>query len=466
MRKRILTALLATIMTIGALTGCSNKDTASGSNKEGGNSAGGDKVNLNVWIMPNTPEPENDFMQVIQPFLDENPDISVTPTILDWGSAWTKLTTAATSGEGPDISQIGSTWVAALGAMGAFEDLSPVYEQFGGTESFLEASLPTTQVAGGSERYGVPWFIDTRALYYRKDICEAAGVNPDTDFETWDSFKEALRKIKALGTYEGKEVIPFGMPGKNDWNVVHNFAPWIWGAGGEFVSEDGKTSEINSKESVEGIKFYTELANEGLLHKGTLEKNSSECDSLFLAGDFAVQFGGAWQVNSLERQQKENDELISNGQTPETEALIDKVGTKILPAGPEGRFCFYGGSSLTVFKSSKNKEASYKLIEFLAQGESQVEYQKIGGNLPAAKSAYEDAWITDNPLRSVFKEQMQYGKSYPSIPGWSPSETLIQKGLSNVWDNVMGVFGDYSAEKTQELMDAAAQECTTLYQQQ
>ena len=79
MRKRILTALLATIMTIGALTGCSNKDTASGSNKEGGNSAGGDKVNLNVWIMPNTPEPENDFMQVIQPFLDENPDISVPP---------------------------------------------------------------------------------------------------------------------------------------------------------------------------------------------------------------------------------------------------------------------------------------------------------------------------------------------------------------------------------------------------
>ena len=199
MRKRILTALLATIMTIGTLAGCSNKDTTSESNKGVGNSAGGDKVNLNVWIMPNTPEPEKDFMGVIQPFLDANPDISVTPTILDWGSAWTKLTTAATSGEGPDISQIGSTWVAVLGAMGAFEDLSPVYDQFGGTDSFLEASLPTTQVAGQSERYGVPWFIDTRALYYRKDICEAAGVNPDTDFETWDSFKEALRKIKALG---------------------------------------------------------------------------------------------------------------------------------------------------------------------------------------------------------------------------------------------------------------------------
>lgn len=462
MRKRILTALLAATMTLGVLGGCSSTGKDVGSN--GSNSE--EKVNLNVWVMPNTPEPEKDFMNVIKPFLDENPNITVTPTILDWGSAWTKLTTAATSGEGPDVSQIGSTWVAALGAMGAFEDLSSVYDQFGGTESFLDASLPTTQVAGSDERYGVPWFTDTRAIFYRKDICEAAGVNPDTDFETWDSFKEALKKIKALGTFEGKEVIPFGMPGKNDWNVVHNFAPWIWGAGGDFISEDGKTSVINSKEAVEGIEFYSELANEGLLHKGTLEKNSSECDSLFLAGDFAVQFGGAWQVSSLERQKKEYDEAIANGDTPENEALLEKVGTKMLPAGPAGRFCFYGGSSLTVFKSSKNKEAAYKLIAFLAKGENQIEYQKIGGNLPAAKDAYTDPWITDNELRVVFKDQMQYGKSYPSVPGWSPSETLIQKGLSNVWDNVMGVFGEYSKDKTQEIMDAAAQECTTLYQQQ
>lgn len=462
MRKRILTALIATIMTVGIFAGCSSKGTDSGNS----GSTGDEKVNLNVWIMPNTPEPEKDFMQVVQPFLDENPNITVTPTILDWGSAWTKLTTAATSGEGPDVSQIGSTWVAALGAMGAFDDLSPVYDQFGGTEAYLDASLPTTQIAGQSERYGVPWFVDTRALYYRKDICEAAGVNPETDFKTWDSFKEALKKIKALGTFEGEEVIPFGMPGKNDWNVVHNFAPWIWGAGGDFVSEDGKTSLINSKESVEGIKFYTELATEGLLDKGTLEKNSSEVDSLFLEGKFAVLFGGAWQVSSLERQKKENEEAIANGDTPETEALLDKVGTTTLPAGPAGGYCFYGGSALTVFNTSKNKEAAYKLIAFLSKGENQIAYQKIGGNLPAAKSAYEDSWITENPLRATFKEQMQYGKSYPSIPGWSPSETLIQKGLSNVWDNVMGVFGEYSAAKTQELMDAAAQEATTLYQQQ
>ena len=194
MRKRILTALLAATMSLGILGGCSNSGKEVGDN----NSGSGEKVNLNVWIMPNTPEPEKDFMNVIKPFLDENPNITVTPTILDWGSAWTKLTTAATSGEGPDVSQIGSTWVAALGAMGAFEDLSPVYDQFGGTESFLDASLPTTQISGGSERYGVPWFVDTRAIFYRKDICEAAGVNPDTDFETWDSFKEALQKIKAL----------------------------------------------------------------------------------------------------------------------------------------------------------------------------------------------------------------------------------------------------------------------------
>lgn len=465
MRKRILTAMLATLMTIGTLTGCGNGGDSSGENASKP-SNGSEKVNLNVWVMPNSPEPEKDFMGIIQPFLDENPNITVTPTILDWGSAWTKLTTAATSGEGPDISQIGTTWVAALGAMGAFDDLSSVYDQFGGTEAFLDATLPTTQIKGEDSRYGVPWFVDTRAVFYRKDICEAAGVNPETDFETWDSFKAALQKMKDLGTFEGKEVIPFGMPGKNDWNVIHNFAPWVWGSGGEFVSEDGKTSVINSPEAVEGIKFYTELAVDGLLNKSTLEKNSSECDALFNTGEFAVQFGGAWQINSFIKQKEEYDAAVAKGETPENQPLIDKVGCVMIPEGPAGRFAFYGGSTLTVFESSKNKEAAYKLISYLAKPEVQTEYQKICGNLPATKKSYEDPWVTENEMRAVFKEQMQYGKSYPSIPGWSPSETLVQKGLSNVWDNVMGVFGAYSAEKTQELMDAAAQECTSIYQQQ
>lgn len=461
MRKKLAISLLVAILATGSLAGCGNKgETASKSDdtkktEVAATSDAGDKTVgktvVNMWIMPNSGTPDKDLMTVLEPFLQANPDIDVVPTVLDWGSAWTKLTTAATSGEGPDITQLGTTQIAAIAAMGALEDLTPIYDKFGGEEAFIPATLPTTQILGaGEERYAAPWFIDSRALFYRKDICEAAGVNPETDFETWDSFKIALTKMKDVEV-EGKKVPPLGMPGKNDWNVIHNFAPWIWGAGGEFIAEDNKTSTVNSDAAYEGVKYYSELAKEGLMSISALEKNSAEIESLFNAGEFATIFTGAYEIATLRREQPE---------------LAEKIGTAPFPAGPKGRFAFFGGSGLTVFKTSKNKEAAFKVIEYLMTTEAQVAYQELCGNLPTVNAAYDTSFISDEPMREAFKAQLESGKAYPSVAGWGPSETLLQKGLSNVWDNIMGVFGEYDPARTKEFLDQTANECTTTYSQQ
>lgn len=221
MKKRVVSLFLACLL-IFSVVGCSSsgpiKDDTVSSTATGENGAK-EPVTLTVWIMPNSGEPEKDFMDTIQPFLDENPNITVIPTVIDWGSAWTKVTTAATSGEAPDITQLGTTWVAAVASMDALADLSPYYDEFGGVDAFLPATLPTTTIVGSEERYAVPWFVDSRALFYRKDACEKAGVNPETDFATWDSFKEALRKLNGV-EIDGKKMAALGMPGKN----VHQFS--------------------------------------------------------------------------------------------------------------------------------------------------------------------------------------------------------------------------------------------------
>ncbi len=471
MKKRILSMLLLAAL-CASLVGCGEKkankassdanvtsaeptasvdaDKPKDTGSEETTPAAKEKTTVTMWIMPNSGEPEADLMKVLEPFLAANQDIEVQATVLDWGSAWTKLTTAATSGEGPDITQLGTTQVAAIAAMGALDDLTEAYAKFGGTEAFVPATLPTTQILGqGEERYGAPWFIDTRALFYRKDVCEAAGVNPETDFATWDSFKAALQKIKGT-TIDGKEIIPLGMPGKNDWNVIHNFAPWVWGAGGDFIAADNKTSIINENTAFEGVKFYSELAIDGLMSMPALEKNSAEIEASFNAGDFATIFTGAYEIATLRRE------------VPE---LAENVGTVPFPAGPNGRYAFFGGSNLCLFKSSKNKEAAIRVLEFLMTTDAQVEYQKLCGNLPAVNAAYETSFIADEPMRAAFKEQLQYGKAYPSVAGWGPSETLLQTGLSNVWDNVMGVYGNYDPARTKEFLDQTASECTMIYNQ-
>lgn len=405
--------------------------------------------NINFWIMPNSSSPDKDLLNVCKPFLDANPEVTITTTVVDWGAAWKKLTAAATSGEAPDIAQLGTTWVGAISYMDALEDLNDDIDW----SKFQDSVLDTSSLLGSNKKTAVPWFAETRILFYRKDACEKAGVNPETDFATWDDFKNALQKLNNI-EIDGVELPALGMPGKNDWNVPHNFAPWIYGAGGEFVSADGKEAKFNCPEALEGIKFYSELALEGLMDKASLEKSTSDVEAAFANGAYAISILGPWNITTLERNKQEgvND-------------LVDKVGVAMIPEGPDGRKAFLGGSTLSVFKTSKNKEASIALCDYLSGKDAQVAYASITGNLPTNKEAYEDPSISGHELRKVFKDQMQYAKAYPSIASWGPAENYFKEGLSRIWDNVMEVNGAYDYETTEKVVDDVVEQVNSVIEE-
>ncbi|MEK7376789.1 MAG: extracellular solute-binding protein, partial [Candidatus Margulisiibacteriota bacterium] len=208
---------------------------------------------VQMWVMPNSLEPVKDIEAVLADFESQNPGIKVQITSVDWGSAWTKITTAATSGDTPDLVQLGSTWVGAISAMGALVDLKEKVSEVGGASAFLPVSWVSAGLEGKTPITSIPWFVDCRALYYRSDVLKQAGV-PVSDLATWQTFEGALQKIKDANVeIEGVKVVPLGIPGKNDWNVIHNIAPWIWGAGGDFLSKDRRSSVINSPAAVEGL---------------------------------------------------------------------------------------------------------------------------------------------------------------------------------------------------------------------
>lgn len=75
--------------------------------------ADGTGGSLLLWVMPNSPKPEKDMMDLLEPFKATHPGVDIKVSVLDWGSAWTKLTTAAISGDGPDVVQLGTTWTPA-----------------------------------------------------------------------------------------------------------------------------------------------------------------------------------------------------------------------------------------------------------------------------------------------------------------------------------------------------------------
>ncbi|AFK87262.1 MULTISPECIES: sugar ABC transporter substrate-binding protein [Thermoanaerobacterium] len=451
MFKKIIVTVLAVILTIGALTGCSSSTNSSGSSNTQLNEQNGtkEKVTLNVWIMPNSPSPDKDFLDVVKPFTDTHPNINVKVTVIDWGSAWTKITTAATSGEAPDVVQLGTTWVAAISSMGALEDLTSKISEVGGASVFLPSAWTTTGIKNSGVTTAIPWFVDTRGIFYRKDVFEKAGIDPKQGLNTWDSMLETAKKINNIDI-NGKKIAALGIPGKNDWNVLHNVAPWIWEAGGDLLTPDDQQAAFNNDTALKGLDFYTNFAVEGLVPKATLEKNTADIESNFANGDYAMIIDGPWMIKNFETPSDKG----GMGDSP----IAKDYGVVPLPQGPAGRFSYFGGSDLAIFKSSKNKNEAFELIKYLVSKEAQVAYSKVSGQLPAVKEAFNDPFIANDPNRSVFKEIAEYGRSYPAIPAWGSIENIMVKHIGTVWDDVAGVNGKFNPNMIKNEMDRAAEE--------
>ena len=406
-QMRTMLLLIAAIAVL--LTGCGKKESAK---------KGTENVTLKMWVMPNSSKPKEDMEKLIAPFLKANPNIKVQMEVLDWGSAWTKISTAATSGDAPDLVQIGSTWISQFSAMGAFLNIDDLAAELGGEETFVNGTWEYSKPVFSGEVTSLPWIVDVRPLFYRTDVFAQAGVEPGS-FDDWAGFNAALDKIgKANITIDEKKVAPIGFPGKNDWNVVHNLAPWIQSAGGGFISADGKKSLLNTKESMAGVMQYINMVKSGLMPKDFLEKNTAQLSGEFDQGSISTWF-------------EPTSKYVYLTKSPEQGGSANTIGAKnfgvaLAPKGPAGRNLFLGGSNIAIYKVCKHPAEAKKLLTFLATDvEAQIEYFRISGMLPGAKAAFNDPYFESDKIRRVFKEMTQYGKAYPSVPFWAEIETSV-----------------------------------------
>ncbi|MEN8906743.1 MAG: extracellular solute-binding protein [Clostridiales bacterium] len=431
MQKRVILFILI----IGTLLSVTNCKKNNGVANKTTNQSSETEVTLELWIMPNNgQESENNIKKLAKPFLEDNPNVKLNITVLEWGVAFNKIMDAVTnSGEKPDITQLGTTWVGMMASQKpGLSDMGQVYNP----NNFVEGSLSTTKILGEDKIFAIPWFIDTRLLYYRKDACEKVGINPKKDFDTWDKFKKSLEKLNDV-EIDGIKMSAIGMPGKNDWNVPHNFSWWIWGAGGDFLDENAEKSLLGKPEAIEGIKFYTGLVNDGLLSKEALMKNMAEVTDMFKKGYYATTITDASLINNLK---------VIDDNTPKNYDYKN-FGITMIPKGPKERAAFFGGSVLSILESSKNKQLAAKLVRQLTSKDAQVELTKTIGHLPALKAVYDHDVIKEDPMKSILKEQIKNGKSYPSIPEWGTIEAILTTELGQLWDITIN---EYSEEKIEE----------------
>src|SRR5512133_685150 len=140
---------------------------------------------VTMWVMNNGPDPVADTRRILKPF-EQQTGVKVNVKLVGWDVQFDRIKNAAVSGTGPDITQAGTTQVPFFAALRGFENLNPYVAQVGGSGAYAPGIWKTTEVVGEPGVWGVPWFTEARAIYYRKDALAKAGIDPKTAFTDWD----------------------------------------------------------------------------------------------------------------------------------------------------------------------------------------------------------------------------------------------------------------------------------------
>jgi multiple sugar transport system substrate-binding protein len=437
-----LTAVLVAGVGVWAVASAGGDDDGSDGGSGGGS---GESAQVRFWVMNNGPDPVGDTEEIVRPFEKET-GIDVQVQLVGWDVQFNRIRNAAVSGKGPDVTQAGTTQVPFFAALGGFVDLSDRVDDIGGDDAYAPGVWQTTQVSGQDGVYAVPWFTEARSIYYRKDLLRKAGVDPKTAFTDWGAFKATLRKLRDSGAVDNKETYAYGSPGKQAFDLVHHVMPFVWDAGGAELSEDETTSTIDSPEAQQGVEFIADLLPEGLYDPTALEKDAQQVEDSFKAGRLAVWIGGPWVLAARER--KDDDTWA-----PEVRR---NVGVAPMPAGPSGEaYTFVGGSNLMMFEDAENKDAAWRLMQYLSEDDTQTAYADLMGMFPARLDPQEQAAQKDANY-AAFYEAIQDGRTYAPIPQWGQVEAAYQERFGNILDIAAGVGKqDYSSEAVAEELQEA-----------
>lgn len=338
--------------------------------------------------------------QMAKLFEKKYPGIKVDIQTLPWRSTEAKLVTAVVGEITPDVVQMGTTFVPKFAAMEGLQPLGSYLEQSSviNRDDFFTAPLKTATYRGNL--YGIPWYIDTRVLFYRKDLLRKIGYSHPP--RTWKELKDAAKKLTNDGDREPKK---FGI--SLNPSGGGQFANFVWQNGGRII-KDGKI-KVDSQKFQEALKFYISFFQERLAPLETAQ--DVNIFQAFESGFYPMFISGPWMIKLIDEK------------CPE---IKGKWGVAVLP-GKERRAAFVGGSVLSIFKNSAHPKLAWKFIQFVNKPENQVKWYEITRDLPSTKKAWKDPQLNKDERVAVFGEQLKTAQPPPPIPEWEEIRDAIGK---------------------------------------
>ncbi|NYE59066.1 multiple sugar transport system substrate-binding protein [Duganella sp. 1224] len=377
-------------------------------------------VVLKFWAMGR----EGEVVTALIPeFERAHPGVRVEVQQLPWTAAHEKLLTAFAGEVMPDIFQLGNTWIPefevlnALAPLDSYVAASAVVKQ----DDYFPGIWDTNVVDG--KLWGLPWYVDTRVLFYRQDLLTRAGFA--TPPQTWADWIKAMRAIKRLVGPDNYAIL---LPSDE-------FEPLLALAlqQNEALLRDGdRYGNFRSAGFQRALQLYADMYAQKLAPLNRITNVYHE----FGMGYVSFYISGPWNMGEFKRR------LPAEQQ--------DEWMTAILPgpAGPAASVA--GGSSLVLAASSRHKKEAWQLIEYLSRTDTMARFHELTGDLPPRRSNWAMPRLANDVYARAFAQQFERVRPTPKVPEWEQIATEMRLVAERV------THGELTVAQAAALLDAKA----------
>jgi len=389
MLKSMKTALLAATIFSAALGGVAHAETK-----------------LNALFMAQAAYSEADVRAMTDAFTKANPDITVNIEFVPYEGLHDKTVLAQGSGGGYDVVLFDVIWPAEYATNNVLVDVSDRI-----TPEMKDGVLPGawTTVEYEGKRYGLPWILDTKYLFYNKEILEKAGIkNPP---KTWDELAEQAKIIKEKGILD----TPISWSWSQAEAVICDYTTLVSAYKGDFL-KDGKPA-FQTDGGLDALNYMVESYKSGLTNPNSKEFLEEDVRRVFQNGEAAFALNWTYMYNMA------ND--------PKESKVAGKIG--VVPApGVDGKSevsAVNGSMGLGITTTSQHQDEAWKYIEYMTSQATQNAYAKL--SLPIWTSSYDDPAVSAGQEDMIAAAKLALGAMYPrpTTPKYQELSTALQSAI-------------------------------------
>lgn len=391
--KKIMCVMLGLMLTV-TLTACQSSGEApkgDAKNKESEQT----KITFALWDEVQKPV----FDEIVTKFEEENPDIDVELHLTPWSQYWTKLDAAMGSGSAADVFWM-NTYLPKYAKAGVLEPLDGYIEKDGvKMDDYVDITSEFCEY--DDVHYCMPKGIDTVQVFYNKAIFDKYEVPVPAEGWTWEDMAEVAGQLKEKMGEADSDEYPILM----ELDAQPSFLNFIAQSGGYVLSEDGKKAGFDQAGAVKAYQDMVDLMDSGLMPGSEVLSDTKGTD-LFLSQKGAILFMGSWKIPVLD-----------------DAGFAEQIGTIAMPAKEEGNQSVVGGLGYAVNSNSKEKDAAWKLVKYLAGEESNKMQAEAKIDVPALISA-QQYYKTEHVDADVIFDVAKTGFAFPtslSIADWFPA---------------------------------------------